>query len=244
MHFLVDGTHPDWSIFVSTCSKETKDSDPDKAGFATHQERVRKDVECAFGILVQRFHVLQRPFQQWHTEDLHVLLEACVTTHNMTVECRHGPLTEDQETQLVGVAKTFPLFGKSQITAQQAAADGVNLFHAGMAALDASAQSSHEHFPLQEDLVKHIESLHGQRLTGMARDLWGVLNCISSTRSTSRGGSPAGSPTASSSAAVSQDRMFSIPVLHLAASAGLSSLKVLQPMTAILNASALAWFWT
>ena len=57
-YFLVDGIYPQWAIFVTTF---TKAIDPRKRRFAAAQERVRKDVECAFGILVQRFHILAHP---------------------------------------------------------------------------------------------------------------------------------------------------------------------------------------
>ena len=41
MHFLVDGIHPPWSIFVNTFSNK---EDPIKKEFADAQEAVRKDV--------------------------------------------------------------------------------------------------------------------------------------------------------------------------------------------------------
>ena len=49
-YFLVDGIYPEWSIFVSTFSNPI---DQKKKKFAAAQERVRKDIECVFVILVQ-----------------------------------------------------------------------------------------------------------------------------------------------------------------------------------------------
>ena len=53
----MDGIYPEWSIFVNTFSNKNT---PEKSKFATAQERVRKDVECAFGILVHRWGCLRK----------------------------------------------------------------------------------------------------------------------------------------------------------------------------------------
>ena len=61
MYFLVNGIYPEWAIFVNTfTNKDTLK----KRKFATEQEKVRKDIECAFGILIQQFQVLQRPIRK------------------------------------------------------------------------------------------------------------------------------------------------------------------------------------
>jgi hypothetical protein len=49
MYFLEDGIYPEWSIFVKTFSNSLN---PDKQFFTSRQEAVRKDIECAFGVLV------------------------------------------------------------------------------------------------------------------------------------------------------------------------------------------------
>jgi hypothetical protein len=90
MYFLVDGIYPEWSIFVNTFSQPT---DPKKKKFASRQEMVRKDIECAFGILVQRYHVLQRRLRGWYVEDIQSLLQCCAILHNMTVVERFGEET-------------------------------------------------------------------------------------------------------------------------------------------------------
>ena len=135
-------------IFVSTYSKETKESNQDKAAFATYQERVRKDVECAFGVLVQRFQ-----FRQWYMEDLHVLVDACVIIHNMVIVERKGDLSSQPEEAL---GPSFALFGRQQISQEEAAADGIDLFAARVAAFEAAMESSYEHLLLKRDLVEHI----------------------------------------------------------------------------------------
>ena len=89
-YFLLDGIYPEWAIFVNTYQDK---SDPQRKKFATAQEKVRKDIECAFGILVQRFHVLQRPIRKWFLDEIDELIKCCVILHNMIVEERMGSLT-------------------------------------------------------------------------------------------------------------------------------------------------------
>ena len=157
MYFLVDGIYPDWAIFVTTYTKPTE---KDKKVFAREQEKVRKDIECAFGILVQRFHILQRPLRQWYLEDLKCLLKCCIIIHNMVVDVRSGQLTEVEANDLLIATAGFPLFGKRQITPVQAFNEGVDLFAARSSAFDHGMQNTWEHFLLKQDLVAHINALN------------------------------------------------------------------------------------
>ena len=111
---------------------------------------MRKDVECAFGILVQRFHVLARPFRGGHTEDLCDLVKCCTIIHNVVAEARFGLVAVDEE-EAVNTARSFPLFGRNCITAEVAAADGVNLFAGRVAEFDRAMRSSYEPFLLKQD---------------------------------------------------------------------------------------------
>ena len=152
MYLLVDGIYPEWSIFVNTFSNPTE---PDKKTFAKHQEKVRKDIECAFGIMVKRFHVLGRPLRGWYVEDLRNLIHACTILHNMITVERFGDVgneTSDDNIDGSGIA----LFGRQPIAEADAAADGVDLFAARVSACDTAIQSPHEHFLLKRDLVIHI----------------------------------------------------------------------------------------
>jgi Plant transposon protein len=155
MYFLVDGIYPEWSIFVNTY---TDPVDPKKRLFSKRQEFARKDVECTFGVLVQKFHVLQRPLRGWFLEDLMSIVHACVILHNMVIEAKYGNVDEDEimleETTYVG--SPFALFGRQEISIADIALEGLDLFSARMAAFDDSIQSSHEHYKLKKDLVEHI----------------------------------------------------------------------------------------
>ena len=155
MYFLVDGIYPAWAIFVTTYSDAI---DPKKRHFATQQEKVRKDIECAFGILVQRFHVLQRPLRNWYQEQLTDLVHCCAIMHNMIVEDCFGSLdVPGAQQDPVAVGTSFALFGKSQVTAAEAAANGIDLFSARVAKFGSNMEDSYEH----ELLKKFFKSIDG-----------------------------------------------------------------------------------
>jgi Plant transposon protein len=150
-YFLVDGIYPEWSIFVNTY---TNPIEPKKRTFAKKQESARKDVECAFGVLVQRFHVLQRPLRGWYQEDLVNIVHACVILHNMVVDERSGTLQLD-ETVTNLPNGPFALFGRRELTNSDVVLEGIDLFAARVAAFDIRLESSVEHYKLKHDLVEH-----------------------------------------------------------------------------------------
>ena len=158
MYFLVDGIYPNWSIFMNPFSKS---SDPDKTNYNTHQEAARKDIECAFGILVSRFHVLKRELRSWYLEDIIDLLHACVILHNMVVEARAGDVSysTEEDAQLARQAnKTFPLFGHNQVSQQDAARENMPFFAARVSTFNHRMTSGHEHARPKHDLVMHLKS--------------------------------------------------------------------------------------
>jgi hypothetical protein len=155
MYFLIDGIYPNWAIFVKTfsCPTEVK-----KKKFAVRQEKIRMDIENAFGIAVSSFHALEHPICQWCIEDMHDLVHCCCILHNVIVVHRCGDVgdseatEEDNDDQKGG----FALFGRDQVAAAEAHTDGVDLFAARMSAFDMRMQSQTEHFCLRNDLVEHI----------------------------------------------------------------------------------------
>ena len=158
LYFLVDGIYPEWAIFVKTYSNSPEQR---KRNFAKKQEEVRKDVECAFGILVKRFHILKRPLRGWYLEDINKLLKTCVILHNMIVEERFGGAGEVEAEEYVlpdKADRTFPLFGRNELTAEEAAMEGIDLFAARAGQFNQRMQSMHEHFKLKADLVEDINS--------------------------------------------------------------------------------------
>jgi Plant transposon protein len=160
MYFLVDGIYPPWGIFVTTFSNP---QDGKKKLFQQQQERVRKDIECAFGILISRFHVLERPLRNWYLEDIKSLLHCCVIMHNMITEARSGSLTDEEVVAVNAVhcnSAAFPLFGRHQVTQEEANAEGIDLWAARVTGFETAMESSYEHALLKNDLVEHISSLN------------------------------------------------------------------------------------
>ena len=145
-YFLVDGIYPPWAIFVTTHHGA---KDPAKLNFAKKQEAVRKDIECAFGIVVQRFHVLKRPLRTWCLPEIRDLIHhCCVTLHNVITVERCGDVASSDE-------DAFALFGKTQASAEDAEANGVDLFATRLRNFNASMQSHFQHNALRKDLVAH-----------------------------------------------------------------------------------------
>jgi Plant transposon protein len=123
------------------------------------QERVCKDVECAFGILVQRFHVLQHPLRSWFQEDIVCLLHTCVILHNMIMEERSVAVYSDQEETVPDiVGGRFALFGRTQISEFEAYNERLDLFACRLTAFELAVKSTDKHFLLKTDLVEHIST--------------------------------------------------------------------------------------
>jgi hypothetical protein len=85
LYFLVDGIYPAYSIFISTINYPQSDMEK---YFSTCQEAVRKDIERAFGVLVQQFQILQRPIKSCNWQDIIDIMDTCIIMHNMIVESR------------------------------------------------------------------------------------------------------------------------------------------------------------
>ena len=155
MYFLVDGIYPEWAIFVTTF---TTTNEKKKKKFAGVQEAVRKDIECAFGIVVAKFHVLQRPLRGWYLEDLRDLVHCCVIIHNMVVLQKRGTVG-NEEADDITLGNSLALFGRNQVTNAEAIADGVDVFGARVAAFEIGMESSYEHFILKRDLVEYVNAV-------------------------------------------------------------------------------------
>ena len=57
-YYLADGIYPTWATLVKTIPSPLGNK---KKHFAKCQEAVRKDVECAFGVLQARFAIIRGP---------------------------------------------------------------------------------------------------------------------------------------------------------------------------------------
>ena len=85
LYFLVDGIYPRLAIFVLSILQP---SNKIQEKFKCRHEFVRKDVERAFGVIVQSKGILKRPLRNWYLRDIVNILNTCVILHNMTIESR------------------------------------------------------------------------------------------------------------------------------------------------------------
>lgn len=83
LYLLCDGGYHKWRI-LQCPYKYT--SDEDRTRWSEFAESIRKDIECAFGILKKRFQFLKSAIV-WHSkEDIDQAVYACVVLHNMLHE--------------------------------------------------------------------------------------------------------------------------------------------------------------
>ncbi|XP_021764867.1 uncharacterized protein LOC110729439 [Chenopodium quinoa] len=82
-YYLTYGIYPKWATFISAI---TSPQTPKQKLFTIKQESIRKDVECAFGVLQARFVIIRHPALAWSVEMLWKIVMACIIMHNMIVE--------------------------------------------------------------------------------------------------------------------------------------------------------------
>ena len=63
LYFIADGIYPSWLIFAKMFQYP---SDLAEGKYANRHEHVRKYIERAFGVLVSKFGILERPFRGWY----------------------------------------------------------------------------------------------------------------------------------------------------------------------------------
>jgi hypothetical protein len=57
---------------------------------STKQASVRKDVECAFGLLKKMFNILDIPGRSYSQRTLGLIIRACIILHNMIIDDERG----------------------------------------------------------------------------------------------------------------------------------------------------------
>jgi hypothetical protein len=167
LYFLADGIYPSWAMFVKTFHNPVNRKENE---FSKMQEYARKDVERAFGIIVQQFGILDRKIRKWYLPDIVALLEFCIIIHNMIVEERRPAefFPNFPATQADEVAEThFSLFGE----AEQPFIQGVTT-QAGhtFGAMQQSLMDPVAHDLLRDDLVEHIWNRQGEGQGNMPID--------------------------------------------------------------------------
>lgn len=98
LYYLVDGIYPEWAIFIDTIRMATTRKEQ---FFSAYQESMRKDVERAFGVLLSRWHILQRPCMFYDRARCVKVMKTAIIMHNMIVEARR----DGYESQLFAIAE-------------------------------------------------------------------------------------------------------------------------------------------
>ncbi|XP_071729152.1 uncharacterized protein [Rutidosis leptorrhynchoides] len=82
-YYLGDGIYPDWAMLVKAPHNSI---DEPRKKFKRFQERARKDIERAFGVLQGRFAMLKTPARSKDFNKIRRHMYACIVLHNMIQE--------------------------------------------------------------------------------------------------------------------------------------------------------------
>ncbi|XP_076901602.1 uncharacterized protein LOC143556054 [Bidens hawaiensis] len=146
-YYLADGIYPKWRTFVKTIP--TPKGNKNKH-FAKAQEYTRKDVERAFGVLQQRFAIIQGPSLLFKVKDMTNIMKACVTLYNMIIEDERDNVDNlDMEYDQL---EDLPELSRNHTT------NIMDFFQGHLHIRDNSA-----HHQLQEDLIEHQWLLSSQQ---------------------------------------------------------------------------------
>jgi hypothetical protein len=144
----------------------------DELKYAKRHEHVRKDIERAFGQLVQKIRILDRSLNFWHMPIIKNLLHCCIILHNMGVEERRVNFSfsdlmdfpadeaemevEDVAHSLFGVEGTIVPLGGADTPftsmAQRVMTINENMLNAGL------------HFALQHDVQDFVINQYSKEL--------------------------------------------------------------------------------
>jgi hypothetical protein len=82
-YYLTDGIYPFWPVFI----KGVPISQQEKHQFfSMKQASVRKDVECAFGLLKKKFNILAIPSRSYSQLTFGLIMRAYIILHNMIID--------------------------------------------------------------------------------------------------------------------------------------------------------------
>ena len=85
MFLLVDGIYPSYSRFVKGISEPVNNR---QKLYTEWQEKARKDIERAFGVLQSSFQFVTRPIHLFRIKDIAARMGSCILLHNMCVADR------------------------------------------------------------------------------------------------------------------------------------------------------------
>ncbi|KAK1431382.1 hypothetical protein QVD17_07839 [Tagetes erecta] len=136
-YYLGDGIYPEYPIFAVTYRDPI---DEKRAYFKKVQESSRKDIERCFGVLQQRWHIIQHPCRLWTKDKIRDVMYACIILHNMILEDDGNAICQNYIPDQVEEEIT-------QATFEERVAN------------DAYLRNKHEHYALMADLIEHAWSV-------------------------------------------------------------------------------------
>jgi hypothetical protein len=175
LYFLIDGIYLAYSIIINSINHP---QDKKEKYFVMCQETCRKDIERAFGVLVQQFQILQHPIKSWYWEDIVDIMDVCILVHNMIVKNhrQHYSMSECIQAGQEWYAATDPfratnnetndppivlLFHNDEQQHHYAAnilikADLATRMAICVAHLNEEMKNQQEHFSVKNDLMNHL----------------------------------------------------------------------------------------
>ncbi|XP_073120673.1 uncharacterized protein [Henckelia pumila] len=148
-YYLADGIYPSWAAFVKTIPRPL--SQKHKI-FARYQDGVRKDVERAFGVLQERWHIVRGSFRLWDPIDQDYIMKTCIILHNMIVEDEREDILEDHD---------FPTRDDEHVPPNVVPSRDPTVEFNAFLERRVSIRNRELHRNLQKDLIEHIWNLHG-----------------------------------------------------------------------------------
>ena len=93
-YLLADGIYPPEALFMkSILHPKTRK----ECLFAKFQEACRKDVERAFGRMLNKWHILSCAARTWLIENVRIIWRACFILHNITLRAKQTEVPEPRE---------------------------------------------------------------------------------------------------------------------------------------------------
>ncbi|KAL4564246.1 hypothetical protein LXL04_028303 [Taraxacum kok-saghyz] len=103
-YYLCDGIYTNYATFVKAYSVPRTEK---AKKFTERQESARKDVERAFGVLKQKWHVVKYASRIWKEDSMQTIIYACIILHNMMVEFKGRAICKYDENEAVDHGPNF-----------------------------------------------------------------------------------------------------------------------------------------
>jgi hypothetical protein len=152
-YFLADGIYPEWAVFVKSIKLPITEKEK---LYAEEQEKARKDIERAFGVLQRRFCILKRPSRLYDRGVLRDVALACIILHNMIVE-------DEKEEDIIQENLDLNVAPSSATVQAPENPTDLNVPLERFLEKDTSIRDRSAHHRLKNDLMEHIWAKFGGR---------------------------------------------------------------------------------